>query len=156
VSLVGTFAILYVLGYSANTITLFALVLAIGLVVDDAIIVVENVQRVMEERQESSGAEATRIAMGQITGPVIASTLVLAAVFVPVGLLPGITGQLYRQFAVTITTAVLLSGLNALTLSPALCALMLRRPRPSRFAAFRAFNRALETSGKSMPDQHDA
>ena len=128
VSLVGSFAILLVLGFSANTITLFALILAIGLVVDDAIVVVENVQRVMQE--ENLGPRDAAIkAMGQVTGPIISTTLVLLAVFVPVGFIPGITGQLYKQFAVTISTAVLLSALNALTLSPALCATFLRPPR---------------------------
>jgi hydrophobe/amphiphile efflux-1 (HAE1) family protein len=146
VSLIGGFAVLYLIGYSANTITLFALVLAIGLVVDDAIIVVENVQRVMEENEGISAKEATRCAMGQITGPVIASTLVLAAVFVPVGFLAGITGQLYRQFAVTITVTVLFSAVNALTLSPALCGLILRPPRETRFVVFRAFNRTLDAT----------
>jgi hydrophobe/amphiphile efflux-1 (HAE1) family protein len=145
VSLIGGFAVLYLIGYSANTITLFALVLAIGLVVDDAIIVVENVQRVMED-EGVPAREATRRAMRQITGPVIASTLVLAAVFVPVGFLAGITGQLYRQFAVTITVTVLFSAVNALTLSPALCALILRPPRESRFLPFRVFNRVLDAS----------
>lgn len=144
VSLVGTFAVLYAFGYSANTITLFALVLAIGLVVDDAIIVVENVQRVMEADARLSPREATSAAMRQITGPIIASTLVLAAVFVPVALLPGITGQLYRQFSVTLSVAVLLSGVNALTLSPALSALLLRRPEEPSFSGFRLFNQGLE------------
>jgi hydrophobe/amphiphile efflux-1 (HAE1) family protein len=144
VSLVGSFAILYALGYSANTITLFALILAIGLVVDDAIIVVENVQRVIEEEPALSIEDATRKAMEQITGPVIASTLVLAAVFTPVALLPGITGQLYRQFAVTITAAILLSGVNALTLSPALCRILLRREHGKPARVFRLFNTALD------------
>ena len=125
VSLVGTFAGLLALGFSANTITLFALILAIGLVVDDAIVVVENVQRVLQE-EGLSPREATLKSMKQVTGPVIATTLVLLAVFVPVGFMPGITGKLYQQFAVTICIAVLLSSVNALTLTPALCALLLR------------------------------
>ena len=147
VSLVGTFAVLYILGYSANTITLFAIVLAITLVVDDAIVVVENAQRNMEENPDLGAVEATRRGMGQITGPVIATTLVLAAVFVPVAFLPGITGQLYRQFAVTIVVSVLISAVNALTLSPALCALLLRPPQHGggrRLSPFRLFNRGLE------------
>lgn len=144
VSLIGGFAALYALGYSANTITLFALILAIGLVVDDAIIVVENVQRHLEEDPDLPAPEATRRAMGQITGPVIASTLVLAAVFVPVAFLPGITGQLYRQFAVTITVTVLFSAVNALTLSPALCALLLRPPRGKRRGPLGWFNTGLD------------
>jgi hydrophobe/amphiphile efflux-1 (HAE1) family protein len=125
VSLIGTFAVLLVLGFSANTVTLFALILAIGLVVDDAIVVVENVQRVMVEDRLSARDAAIK-AMGQVTGPIISTTLVMLAVFVPVAFLPGITGELYKQFAVTITTAVIFSAGNALTLSPALCALLLR------------------------------
>jgi hydrophobe/amphiphile efflux-1 (HAE1) family protein len=109
---------------------LLALVLAVGIVVDDAIVVVENVERVMEDHPELSPAEATRQAMLQITGPIIAITLVLLSVFVPVGFIPGLSGTLFRQFAVTISCAMLISALNALTLSPALCAVFLRhRPR---------------------------
>lgn len=125
VSLIGTFAFLLLLGMSLNTISLFALVLAIGIVVDDAIVVVENVERLIAD-EGLSPAEATRKAMGQITTPVIATTLVLLAVFVPVTFMPGMTGQLYSQFAVTISTAVVISSVNALTLSPALCAMVLR------------------------------
>lgn len=125
VSLIGTFALLLALGMSLNTISLFALVLAIGIVVDDAIVVVENVERIIAE-EGLSPKEATRKAMGQITTPVIATTLVLLAVFVPVTFMPGITGRLYSQFAVTISTAVVISSINALTLSPALCGLVLR------------------------------
>jgi hydrophobic/amphiphilic exporter-1 (mainly G- bacteria), HAE1 family len=125
VSLIGAFAVLFALGYSANTITLLALVLAIGIVVDDAIVVVENVERIMEE-EGLPPAEAARKAMREITGPIIAITLVLLSVFVPVGFIPGITGALYRQFAVAVSAAVIISAINALTLSPALCALLLR------------------------------
>ncbi|MBK0329258.1 efflux RND transporter permease subunit [Rhodobacteraceae bacterium F11138] len=125
VSLIGTFAFLLLFGMSLNTISLFALVLAIGIVVDDAIVVVENVERIIAE-DGLSPPEAARKAMGQITGPVIATTLVLLAVFVPVTFMPGITGRLYSQFAVTISVAVLISSINALTLSPALCALILK------------------------------
>jgi len=125
VSLIGTFAFLLAFGMSLNTISLFALVLAIGIVVDDAIVVVENVERIIAE-EGLSPPEATRKAMGQITGPVIATTLVLLAVFVPVTFMPGITGRLYSQFAVTISVAVAISSINALTLSPALCGLVLR------------------------------
>ncbi|HFQ82354.1 MAG TPA: efflux RND transporter permease subunit, partial [Desulfobacterales bacterium] len=124
VSLIGTFAVLLVLGYSANTISLFALIMAIGLVVDDAIVVVENVHRVMNE-EGLAPKEASIRAMKQVTGPIIATTLVLLAVFVPVGFMPGITGQLYRQFAVTICTSVLISSICALSLSPAMCATVL-------------------------------
>ncbi|MBY6065659.1 efflux RND transporter permease subunit [Leisingera aquaemixtae] len=125
VSLIGTFAFLLALGMSLNTISLFALVLAIGIVVDDAIVVVENVERIIAE-EGLSPPEATRKAMGQITGPVIATTLVLLAVFVPVTFMPGITGRLYSQFAVTISVAVVISSVNALTLSPALCGIVLK------------------------------
>ena len=121
-------------GFSANTVTLFALILAIGLVVDDAIVVVENVQRVMEEEPGIHPADAARKAMAQVTGPIISTTLVLIAVFLPVAFLPGITGQLYRQFAITITASVTISALNALTLSPALCAVLLRPPREAQRA----------------------
>ncbi len=132
VSLIGTFAVLLALGYTANTISLLAMVLAIGIVVDDAIVVVENVERVMEEEPELSAKDATKKAMQQITGPVIAITLVLLSVFVPIGFIPGISGQLFRQFAVTISVATLLSALNALTLSPALCGVVLRHTGPKR------------------------
>jgi hydrophobic/amphiphilic exporter-1 (mainly G- bacteria), HAE1 family len=132
VSLIGTFAFLWLFGMSLNTISLFALVLAIGIVVDDAIIVVENVERIMAE-EGLPAAEATARAMAQITGPIVSTTLVLLAVFVPVTLMPGIAGQLYSQFAVTISVAVVISAINALTLSPALAALLLRhRPGPPR------------------------
>jgi hydrophobic/amphiphilic exporter-1 (mainly G- bacteria), HAE1 family len=126
VSLIGTFAVLLLVGYSANTISLLALVLAIGIVVDDAIVVVENVERVMEEEPGLSPAEATKKAMNQITGPIIAITLVLLSVFVPTAFLAGLTGEMFRQFAVTISVAMLISALNALTLSPALSAVFLR------------------------------
>src|ERR1700728_1618734 len=132
VSLIGAFIVLLSLGYSANTISLLALVLAIGIVVDDAIVVVENVERVMEEHPDMPPAEATLEAMRQITGPIIAITLVLLSVFVPVGFIPGLSGQLFRQFAVTISVAMLISATNALTLSPALCALFLRHRGPTR------------------------
>ena len=132
VSLIGAFAILLALGYSANTVSLLALVLAIGIVVDDAIVVVENVERVMEENPEWSPAQATKVAMQQITAPIIAITLVLLSVFVPIAFIPGISGQLFRQFAVTISASVLISALNALTLSPALCAVFLRHTGPKR------------------------
>jgi hydrophobic/amphiphilic exporter-1 (mainly G- bacteria), HAE1 family len=124
VSLIGTFAGLMALGYSINLITLFGLILAIGIVVDDAIIVVENTQRHMADGM--SPRDATRRAMAEISGAIVATTLVLLAVFVPVGFMPGLTGQLYKQFSVTISIAVLISSVNALTLSPALCASMLK------------------------------
>ena len=126
VSLIGTFAGLTALGFSVNTVTLLAMVLAIGIVVDDAIVVVENVERVMGEDPQLTAAEATDKAMRQITGPIIAISLVLLSVFVPVGFIPGLSGILFRQFAVTMTFAMLISATNALTLSPALCAVFLR------------------------------
>ncbi|MCA8881671.1 MAG: efflux RND transporter permease subunit [Rhodobacteraceae bacterium] len=142
VSLIGTFAILLAAGMSLNTVSLFALVLAIGIVVDDAIVVVENVEALME-REGLSPPDATRKAMGQITGPVIATTLVLLAVFVPVTFMPGITGRLYSQFAITISTAVLISSINALTLSPALCALVLRPRSGPPKGVLAAFERGI-------------
>ena len=131
VAVIGTFAVLLAFGYSANTISLLALILAIGIVVDDAIIVVENVERVMEEEPHLSPADATRKAMSEIAGPVIAITLVLLSVFVPVAFLPGSSGVLFRQFAVTISAAMVISAINALTLSPALCSLLLKPGHPT-------------------------
>ncbi|MCF8043985.1 MAG: multidrug efflux RND transporter permease subunit [Desulfarculaceae bacterium] len=145
VSLVGTIGLLLAMGNSINTITLFALVLSIGLVVDDAIVVVENVQRVMVE-DKLPPVKATIKAMGQVTGPVIATTLVLLAVFVPVAFTPGVTGKLYQEFAVTISTAVVLSSVNALTLSPALCATLLRQPKPVTWGPLFWFGRLLSAS----------
>ncbi|HZC55525.1 MAG TPA: multidrug efflux RND transporter permease subunit [Xanthobacteraceae bacterium] len=126
VSLIGAFIALLAVGYSANTVSLLAVVLAIGIVVDDAIVVVENVERVMEEHPELTPAEATKRAMTEITAPIIAITLVLLSVFVPLAFVPGISGVLFRQFAVTVAVAMFLSAINALTLSPALCAVLLR------------------------------
>jgi hydrophobe/amphiphile efflux-1 (HAE1) family protein len=126
VSLIGTFIALKAIGYSANSVSLLAIVLAIGIVVDDAIVVVENVERVMEEHPELSPPAATKLAMGEITAPIIAITLVLLSVFVPVAFIPGISGELFRQFAVTVAVAMFLSAINALTLSPALCAVLLQ------------------------------
>src|SRR5262249_31693674 len=139
VSLIGTFAGLTLLGYSINTLTLFGMVLAIGIVVDDAIVVLENVERIMHE--EHLGArEAAIKAMKEVTSPIIAIVLTLCAVFVPIAFLGGLTGELYRQFAVTISIAVVISGLVALTLTPSLCVLILKRRHrePGRF--FRWFN----------------
>ena len=126
VSLVGSFVILLALGYSANTVSLLALVLAVGIVVDDAIVVVENVERVMEEEPDLSPADATKKAMTQVTAPIVGITLVLLSVFVPIAFISGISGELFRQFAVTISASVLISAVNALTLSPALCTVFLR------------------------------
>ncbi len=145
VSLIGTFAVMLALGVSANTISLFALVLAIGLVVDDAIVVVENVHRIMDE-ENLPRKEATIKAMKQVTGPIVATTLVLLAVFLPVAFVPGITGALYRQFAVTISTSVVLSAINALTLSPALCATFLKPEKKTHRGLFKLFNYLLNKS----------
>src|SRR5580704_16599749 len=126
VSLIGSIAVLMAFGYSLNTISLLAMVLGIGIVVDDAIVVVENVERVMSEEPDLDPKDATKKAMAQITGPVIAISLVLLSVFVPIGFIPGVSGTLFRQFAVTISVAMLISAINALTLSPALCGVFLR------------------------------
>ncbi len=126
VSLIGTFVVLNAIGYSANTVSLLAIVLAIGIVVDDAIVVVEAVEQVMEHHPEMTPSEATEMAMGQIFAPIIGITLVLLSVFVPVAFIPGISGELFRQFAVTVAVSMFLSAINALTLSPALCAVLLR------------------------------
>jgi HAE1 family hydrophobic/amphiphilic exporter-1 len=132
VSIVGTFAVMLAIGYSANTVSLLALVLAIGIVVDDAIVVVENVERIMEEEPELPVAQACKKAMAEITGPILAITLVLLSVFVPVAFIPGISGQLFRQFAVAVSVSMLISAVNALTLSPALCAVLLKPGQRSR------------------------
>jgi len=126
VSLIGTFIVLNAIGYSANSVSLLAIVLAIGIVVDDAIVVVENVERVLEEHPELSPAEATKKAMAEITAPIIAITLVLLSVFVPVAFIPGISGELFRQFAITVAVSMFLSAINALTLSPALCGVLMK------------------------------
>ena len=142
VSLLGAFIMFPVLGFSVNVLTMFGLVLAIGIVVDDAIVVVEAVQHHLEHGKEP--VEATRLAMKEVSGPVVAIGLVLCAVFVPVAFMGGVTGQLYSQFALTIAVAVVFSVINALTLSPALCALMLKKPTPGRgpiAAFFKLFNR---------------
>src|SRR5689334_6639311 len=139
VSLIGAFAGLWAVGFSMNTLTLFALVLAIGIVVDDAIVVLENVERLMRE-QNMSAFDASLEAMREVSGAVVAIVLVLCAVFVPVAFLGGIAGQLYRQFAVTLTFAVVISGFIALTLTPALCALLMKKgEHHSRI--FEPFNR---------------
>ena len=144
VVLLGTFAMLAALGYSINTLTMFAMVLAIGLLVDDAIVVVENVERVMQEEGLDPVA-ATEKSMGQISGALVGIALVLSAVFLPMGFMPGSTGVIYRQFSITIITAMVLSLLVALILTPAMCASLLRAHRgPSHFAPARWFNAAFE------------
>ncbi|WP_421723914.1 efflux RND transporter permease subunit [Bauldia sp.] len=141
VSLITTFAALLALGYTINTISLFGLILAIGIVVDDAIIVVENVQRHLADGLDPKAA--TRKAMREVTGPVVATTLVLLAVFIPLAFTPGLTGRLYIQFAVTIAFAVTFSSINALTLSPALCAALLRPPKGRKRGPLAWFENAL-------------
>lgn len=141
VSLIGTFAALQLFGFSINTLSLFGLVLAIGIVVDDAIVVVENVERHIH--LGASPRDATRRAMDEVSGPIIAIALVLCAVFVPVAFVPGLTGQFYRQFAITIAISTVISAFNSLTLSPALAALLLRPHRPHK--AFGWFNRGFES-----------
>ncbi|MGJ4730134.1 efflux RND transporter permease subunit [Luteimonas sp. SDU101] len=157
VSVVGTFAVLYLLGYSINTLTLFGLVLAIGIVVDDAIVVVENVERHIEAG--ATPLEAAHLAMKEVSGPIIAIALVLCAVFVPMAFLDGVTGQFYKQFAVTIAISTVISAINSLTLSPALAAKLLRphdaqKDAPTRIIdrlfgwIFRPFNRFFSRSSQ--------
>src|SRR5204863_8240319 len=124
-SIIGAFAVMLIIGYSANTVSLLALVLAIGIVVDDAIVVIETVERIIEEEPELSIQDATKKAMAEITGPIVAITLVLLSVFVPVAFIPGISGQLFRQFAVAVSVSKNLSAINELTLSTALCSVLL-------------------------------
>jgi HAE1 family hydrophobic/amphiphilic exporter-1 len=143
VSLIGTFGAMLALGFSVNNLSLFGLVLAIGIVVDDAIVVVENTMRLIDT-EGLSAKEATAKAMGEVAGPVVATTLVLLAVFVPTTVMPGLTGRLYRQFAITISVATVFSSLNALTLSPALCGLLLRPSKQKQGRFFSWFNRTFE------------
>lgn len=143
VSIIGTFAGLYLLGYTINLLTLFALILAIGIVVDDAIIVIENVERILRSKAVSV-KEATVEAMSEVTSPIIAIVLVLAAVFIPVALMGGFTGEMYKQFAVTIVVAVSISGLVALTLTPALCAVYLPQHMKEPIWPLRKFNQLFD------------
>lgn len=143
VSLIGTFIAMAAFGFTINTVSLLALVLAIGIVVDDAIVVVENVERLMRE-EGLDGRNATRQAMTELSGALIATSLVLAAVFVPVSFLPGITGIMFREFAMSITVAVLISTVVALTLSPALCAIVIKPNTGKKNAIFRLINNWLE------------
>jgi len=152
VSLIGTFAFLFILGFSINVITLFGLILAIGIVVDDAILVIENVNRLMHD-EHLPPREAAIKTIRQVSGAVVATTLVLLAMFAPICFLGGITGQIYRQFGITISIAVLISSVNALTLSPALSALILKHVGPDhqKFIFFRWFDRMFESfTGKYM------
>lgn len=140
VSLLGTFAGLYLLGYSINTLTLFGMVLSIGIVVDDAIVVLENVERIMHE-EGASARDAAIKAMQEVSGPVVAIVLVLCSVFVPIAFLGGLTGELFRQFAITISISVSLSGLVALTMTPALCVLILKQEHKQTATIFVWFNK---------------
>jgi len=148
VSITGTFTGLLFLGFSINLLTLFAMILAIGMVVDDAIVVVENVERNMAEAN-LSGKEAAIKAMREVSGPVIAVVLVLGAVFIPAAFLPGTTGQLYKQFAVTIIISVAISGFTALTLTPAMCGVILKESSRARRGPFAWFNRAFNALTKA-------
>jgi len=141
VSIIGTFAGLYLAGYSINLLTLFALILAIGLVVDDAIVVIENVERILRTREDLSVKEATMMAMKEITGPLVAIVLVLSAVFIPASLVGGFSGVMYQQFAMTIVISVVISGIVALTLTPALCTVFLRKHESEPILPIRMFNR---------------
>ncbi len=141
VSLIGTFFVMQLFGFTINTITLFGLTLATGLVVDDAIVVIENIARHMEmNKGKQSGIASAAAAMREIQSPVVASSLVLLAVFVPVGFLPGTTGQIYKQFALTIAASITISLFQALTLAPVLSARLLTGEHESKAAFFRAFN----------------
>lgn len=143
VSLIGTLAVMAALGFSINTLTLFGLILAVAIVVDDAIVVVENASRLLETGQYSPRDAVTK-AMGEITGPIVGVVLVLLAVFIPTTLISGISGQLYKQFALTIAASTVLSGLNSLTLTPALCALFLEKSKPSNFLIYKGFNKVYD------------
>jgi hydrophobe/amphiphile efflux-1 (HAE1) family protein len=145
VSLIGTFAAMAMIGFSINMITLFGIVLAIGIVVDDAIVVVENTMRNIDEHNMTA-KEGALAAMDEVTGPIVATTLVLLAVFIPTAFLGGITGQLYRQFALTIAASTFFSSINALTLSPALCAIILRPTPDKKFIFFRWFDALFDKS----------
>jgi multidrug efflux pump len=147
VSIVGTFSLLYVFGFSINALSLFGLVLAIGIVVDDAIVVVENVERNIAEGR--SPREATYQAMREVTNPIIAIALVLVAVFVPLAFISGLSGQFYRQFAMTIAISTVISAINSLTLSPALAALLLKGHEGKKNAFFRAFNKYFGTASNA-------
>jgi HAE1 family hydrophobic/amphiphilic exporter-1 len=145
VSLIGTFGVMLGLGFSINTLSLFGIVLAIGIVVDDAIVVVENTMRLIDD-EGLSPKEAAKKAMIEVSGPVVATTAVLLAVFVPTAMMGGITGRLYREFSITIATATVFSSINALTLSPALCGVLLRPSSESRFPPFVWFNKMFDVS----------
>jgi len=160
VSIIGSFAGMYALGYSINLLTLFGLVLAIGIVVDDAIIVIENVERILHSEKDITVKDATIKAMQEVTAPVVAIVLVLCAVFIPVSFMGGFTGQMYQQFAITIVISVIISGMVALTLTPALCAIFLKKKEPKPFWFVKKFNEFFDastnwfTSGVSLVVRH--
>ncbi|BDD05920.1 efflux RND transporter permease subunit [Aureibacter tunicatorum] len=151
ISLIGTFAVMLAFGFSINMLTLLGLILAIGIVVDDAIVVVENVERLMEEEKLSPYA-ASHKAMKELSGAIVATSLVLAAVFLPVSFLEGITGRLFQQFSITIAVSVLISTVVALTLSPALCAIILKPREPNQNIVFRSINQWVEKSNNKYTD----
>ncbi|MDR0666435.1 MAG: multidrug efflux RND transporter permease subunit [Campylobacteraceae bacterium] len=140
VSIIGTFAGMYAFGFSINLLTLFGLVLAIGIVVDDAIIVIENIERIIRSRPGTSVKDAAVQAMQEVTGPVVAIVLILCAVFIPVSFMGGFTGEIYKQFAITVVISVVISGIVALTLTPALCAVFLSEHEPKPFWIVQKFN----------------
>jgi hydrophobe/amphiphile efflux-1 (HAE1) family protein len=144
VALVGTFAVMLAMGFTLNTVSLLALVLAIGIVVDDAIVVVEAVEAKMEANPGMTPAEAASAAMGEITGAIVAITLVLLSVFVPVAFIPGISGQLFQQFAVAVSVSMVISAINALTLSPALCAIILKPHHGPKKGVMGAISRGID------------
>jgi hydrophobe/amphiphile efflux-1 (HAE1) family protein len=146
VSLIGAFGVMKLAGFSINFLTLFGLILAIGIVVDDVILVVENVERIMEEKKELTIPQVVKETMLELIGPIIATTLVLIAVFVPVSMMPGLTGAIYRQFSLTISFAVMISSLNAMSLSPALAAIIIRRRKEGqeKFILFRKFDQMFD------------
>ncbi len=154
VSLIGTLAVMGALGFSVNTLTLFGLILAIAIVVDDAIVVVENSSRYMDTGKYTA-REAVTKAMGEIIGPIVGVVLVLLAVFIPTTFIGGISGQLYKQFALTIAAATVLSGINSLTLTPALCALFLQVTKDPTFFVFKAFNKVYDKTQKVYDDVVD-
>lgn len=145
VSLIGTLAIIALFGFSINTLTLFGLILAVAIVVDDAIVVVENSTRLLDTGRYTARQAVTE-AMGEITGPIVGVVLVLLAVFIPTTFVSGISGQMYKQFAITIAASTLLSGFNSLTLTPALCALFLQPTKPSTLPLYKGFNRLFDKS----------
>ena len=154
VSLIGTLAVMGALGFSVNTLTLFGLILAIAIVVDDAIVVVENSSRYMDTGKYTA-REAVTKAMGEIVGPIVGVVLVLLAVFIPTTFIGGISGQLYKQFALTIAAATVLSGINSLTLTPALCALFLQVTKDPTFFVFKEFNKVYDKTQKVYDDVVD-